>query len=142
MKCFNVYRPSLGVFSLVNFTWHQAEPGRLSFIPSTECYNAGEEFIEEAIEILRNSVQKKKKNFEDMEKLYKKHCRTKENIEIEMMITTTVTTTKTKVIESIETWTSSPSPNMPNRTTNLESSTTTSQGDVSTQTLNSCRRKA
>ena len=63
-----------GVYSLIDFTGIEADSGRLSFIPSSKCYNAGEEFIDEVLEVLLESIRKQTNNVQPMDELYRKYC--------------------------------------------------------------------
>jgi hypothetical protein len=71
-----------GVYSLTDFTGVEVDSGRLFFIPSQQCYNAGEEFIEEALDVLVESIEKQLDNYKSMEELFLRYCNSSQDSKI------------------------------------------------------------
>jgi hypothetical protein len=59
----------------MDFSGVKEEDGKLFFIPSSDCYNAGMEFIEKVLEVLMDSLQKKLHNHQPMLELYLSYCK-------------------------------------------------------------------
>jgi hypothetical protein len=55
----------------------------LFFIPSSNCYNAGEEFIEKVLEVLMESIEKQLHNYHQMLNLYLSYCSISGNMNID-----------------------------------------------------------
>ena len=83
----------VGVYSLIDFTGVEADSGRLFFIPSSKCYNAGEEFIENVLEVLVDSIEKKLDNYQPMQEMYLRYC----NISAETKVTSTTDITTANI---------------------------------------------
>ena len=73
----------------MDFSGVEEEDGKLFFIPSSDCYNAGNEFIEKVLEVLMDSLEKKLNNHHPMLELYLTYCTrsTTRNITTESMMT-------------------------------------------------------
>ena len=87
---------------MIDFSGVAAHTGRLFFIPSSKCYNAGEEFIENVLEVLLESIEKRFDNYQPVREVYLRYCNTTEEESITSRQETTKSMTSSMLIKSTQ----------------------------------------